>query len=272
MRIGSYSSGTYVPATGLGGAGTVHAFDALDRSDFQTPIEFIKRGRLDPGVSVGLHRHERSEECLLLLDGPLTVAHNDHSAVVEPAAVALCPAGNAHGVFNHSDRPASFIGIGVAPEDGPFDRVELGDDLTERQPGDPSLLLVERLDTALLGPFKAHLGLGEIRFRRLFDHTAFSTNWGFVDHALVPPGTSVGYHRHDAVQECYVIIAGTGLIKVDGEVAEVSVGDCIPNRIGGSHGLVNHREAPLEFLNVGVFLHKGQFDATDLGDDLGDLL
>jgi mannose-6-phosphate isomerase-like protein (cupin superfamily) len=272
MRIHSFEAGSYVARQMRGGAGEVELLDVLGRSDFETPFEFIKTGRLQPGVSVGLHRHERSEECLVVLDEPLTVAHNDHVAVLDPPALALCRAGDAHGIYNHGDTAASFIGIGVAPQTGEFDAVDLGDDLTGRRAGDPSLLGAEPLDPALLAPFRAHLGLGEIRFRRVFDHDVFATNWGFVDHALVPAGTSVGYHRHDTVQECYVIIRGRGRMKVDGESAEVSAGDCVPNRIGGSHGIVNHTGDPLEFLNIAVFMNKGQFDATDLGDDLSDLL
>lgn len=272
MRIRSFETGSYIPQQLRGGAGEVDLLEVLGPADFETSFEFIKTGRLEPGVSVGLHRHEQSEECLVLMDGPLTVAHNDYTAVLEPPAVALCRAGDAHGIFNHSTAQARFLGIGVAPPNGPFEAVDLNDDLTGRERADMSVLVAERLDPSILAPFRAHAGLGEIYFRRLFDHDVFSTNWGFVDHALVPPRTSVGYHRHDTVQECYLIIKGRGRMKVDGEAADVSFGDCIPNRIGGSHGIINHSEEPLEFLNIGVFINKGQFDATDLDDDLSALL
>ncbi len=272
MRIRNYETGPFTAQRVRGGAGEVGMLHVLDRSDFETSFAFIKAGRLGPGVSVGLHRHERSEECLLVLDGPLTVAHNEHFGVVEPPSIALCRAGDAHGILNHTNRSASFIGIGVAPQDGPFDAVQLDDDLTGREPYDGELELVQRLDPALLSPGRPHLGLGEILFRRVFDHDVFTTNWGFVDHAFMPPGTSVGYHRHDTIQECYVIIGGRGRMKVDGEVGDVTKGDCIPNRIGGSHGIINHTDAPLEYLNIAVCQRKGRVDFTNLEDDLSDLL
>ena len=78
MRIRNYETGPFTAQRVRGGAGEVGMLDVLDRSDFETSFAFIKAGRLGPGVSVGLHRHERSEECLLVLDGPLTVAHNEH--------------------------------------------------------------------------------------------------------------------------------------------------------------------------------------------------
>ena len=272
MRIRNYETGSFTTRRVNGGAGEVGTLDVLGPSDFETSFAFIKSGRLGPGASVGLHRHERSEECLVVLDGPLTVAHNEHIGVVEPPSIALCRAGDAHGVLNHTSRSTNFVRIGVAPQDGPFDAVQLGDDLGGRERSVGEFDLVENIDPALLSSGCAHLGLGEIRFRRVFGQDLFTTNWGFVDHAFLPPRTSVGYHRHDTIQECYVIIGGRGRMKVDGEVGDVTRGDCIPNRIGGSHGIINYTDAPLEFLNIAVCQDKGHIDFTNLEDDLSDLL
>ena len=272
MRIHNCESGPFTAQRVQGGAGEVGIQNVMERSDFETAFEFIKTGRLDPGTSVGLHRHERSEECLVVLDGPLTIAHNERIGLVQPPSVVLCRAGDSHGIVNHTDRSTSVVGIGVAPQDGPFDAVQLDDDLIGREPNEVDLEDVQRLDPTLLAPLRAHLGLGNILARRLFDMDMFTTNWGFVDHAFMPPGTSVGYHRHDMLQECYVIIGGRGRMKVDGEVADVIKGDCIPNRLGGSHGIINHTDTPLEYLNIAVSQHKGGVDFTNLTDDLSDLL
>ena len=42
------------------------------------------------------------------------------------------------------------------------------------------------------------------------------------------------------IEECYIIMNGSGRMTVDGETAEVYAGDAILNRLGGSHGLYNH--------------------------------
>ncbi len=272
MRIRNYETGPFTTQQVEGSSAQVGTLDVLDRSDFETSFAFIKAERLGPGASVGLHRHERSEECLVLLDGPLAVAHNERFGVIEPPSIALCRAGDTHGIINHTNRSTDCIRIGVAPEDGPFEAVDLADDLAGRERSVGGLDHVQRLDPTLLSPGCAHLGLGEIRFRRLFDQDMFMTNWGFVDHAFLPPGTSVGYHRHETIQECYVIIGGRGRMKVDGEVGEVARGDCIPNRIGGSHGIINHTDAPLEFINIAVCRYKGHIDFTNLEDNLSYLL
>lgn len=63
-----------------------------------------------------------------------------------------------------------------------------------------------------------------------------------------------------------MILRGIGITKADENVFEVGPGACIPNRLGGSHGLVAHPE-PVEFINLALYSER-RFDADDLGDDL----
>ena len=84
----------------------------------------------------------------------------------------------------------------------------------------------------------------------------------------MPPDTSIGYHSHEGIEEVYIGIEGGGRMTVDDETQEVSQWDAIPSRLGGSHGLYNHTQENLELLVVAVCAEKGQFDSTDLGDDL----
>ena len=96
----------------------------------------------------------------------------------------------------------------------------------------------------------------------------FRSNFGFLVHCLIPPDTSIGYHSHKGVEEVYIIINGKGRMTVDDETQRVSQWDVVPSRLGGSHGLFNDTLEDLELLVVAVCADKGQFDATDLGDDL----
>ena len=93
------------------------------------------------------------------------------------------------------------------------------------------------------------------------------------DSSITPSSNqvrSVGYHRHDTVQECYLILAGNGVMKVDGTVFGVAPGTGIPNRLGGAHGIAA-RDEMVEFINIALFT-EGRFDAVDLGDDLSNCL
>ena len=294
MRKRNFTTGSFLATSLRGGAGQVEIRNVLDGTDFETSVAFVKGGRLPPGASIGLHRNPHSDVLFLALDEPMTVVHDEAVALVSQPTALLFRAGSAHGMYNHGGIPAAFVMIGIAPEGGQFDVEDLGDDLTAREPTQGDLHSAERLDRSLLDSYSAHMGADEIEVRRLFgpvrDQTRypdqvgkstkwtadpeflFPTNLGFVDHVVVPPGASVGYHRHDALEECQIFIDGDARMKVDGEVVEVSKGDCVPGRPGGSHGLINHTDTPTEFIAIGVCVERGEIDFTNLEDDLRDLL
>lgn len=92
----------------------------------------------------------------------------------------------------------------------------------------------------------AHHGVGEIGFCRVAEREAMAGACNFIDVAVLPPGASIGRHRHaDDEEEVYVVMKGRGRMWRDGEEFEVGEGDLIRNRPGGAHGLVNHTDADL---------------------------
>ncbi len=227
---------------------------------FDDPRMLISVGVLGKGDSVAPRPSGPGrEEVWIVLDPGVETLGAGVSALRREPGILAGFSGSVHGLANPGTTPIRYI------------RVAMGDALTEdipvAAPADPEW---EPLDQIRLEATKAHDGMGEIRFRRLWDEERFATPWGFVDHAVVDSGTSVGYHRHDTVQECYLILDGTGIMKVDDTVFEVGPGGCVPNRLGGCHGLVAHRE-PVEFINLALYT-EGRFDVTDLGDDLSGCL
>ena len=92
----------------------------------------------------------------------------------------------------------------------------------------------------------AHDGDGEIRFARVADATALGGNCNFIDFAVVPPGASIGRHRHRAdEEEFYLVLSGAGRMFRDGEELVVGPGDLVRNRPGGEHGLRALGDEPL---------------------------
>ena len=227
---------------------------------FDDPRMSISAGVLGPGESTGARSSGPGrEEAWIVLDAGVETTGSGGRVVRTGPGVLAGFSGSVHGLANRGDGPARYI------------RIAMGDDLDGEVTGAGSTEPEwSPLDRTRLQATRAHDGVGEIRFRRMWDQDRFATGWGFVDHALVGPGTSVGYHRHETVQECYLILDGTGVMKVDGNVFEVGPGACVPNRLGGSHGLVAHLEA-VEFINVALYT-EGRFDVTDLGDDLSGCL
>ena len=97
----------------------------------------------------------------------------------------------------------------------------------------------------------AHGGVGEIQFARVADAAAFAGGCNFVDYAVVPPGASIGRHRHaDDEEELYLVLEGEAMMWRDGDQLAVRAGDLVRNRPGGEHGLVNTGTGPLRLFVI----------------------
>ncbi|MET8689313.1 cupin domain-containing protein [Streptomyces sp. NPDC004732] len=88
-----------------------------------------------------------------------------------------------------------------------------------------------------------HGGIGAILAHRVFTREAGAPGAEFIDLAVLPPGTSIGRHRHGADRETYIVLAGSGLMFLDGEEFRVATGDVVVNRPHGEHGLLNDSDA-----------------------------
>jgi oxalate decarboxylase/phosphoglucose isomerase-like protein (cupin superfamily) len=86
----------------------------------------------------------------------------------------------------------------------------------------------------------AHDGTGVIHAVRIATAAQLSPGCEFIDYAIVPPGTSIGDHRHAPhEEEFYLVLSGTGTMRLEDETFPVSAGDLIRNLPGGLHGLAN---------------------------------
>ena len=87
---------------------------------------------------------------------------------------------------------------------------------------------------------------------------AFTRDKAAAEHATkeiavltIPPGASIGYHKHDVNEDSYTIISGTGVFKdADGKEYNVGPGDMTVIRAGQSHGIVNNGDVPLVIVSV----------------------
>ncbi len=94
----------------------------------------------------------------------------------------------------------------------------------------------------------AHGGDGEIDFVRPFAGDDFETHLSFIDYAVIPPGHSIGRHRHGDNEEVYFVVSGTGHMTTNGMEHRVEPGDLIVNRRNWEHGLYNDSEEALTIL------------------------
>ncbi|WP_030019572.1 cupin domain-containing protein [Streptomyces monomycini] len=116
---------------------------------------------------------------------------------------------------------------------------------------------VSNLRNLLTGKERDHGGSGTILAHRVFTRRAGAPGAEFIDLAVLPPGTSIGRHRHGADRETYVVLDGSGLMFRDGEEFRVGPGDIVVNAPQGEHGLVNDSERELRLLVFEETLEDG---------------
>ncbi|SDD32143.1 Cupin domain-containing protein [Paenibacillus sp. UNCCL117] len=109
-------------------------------------------------------------------------------------------------------------------------------------------MIIRNYLQAELGAGSSHRGKGLVHGVRLFDNNDYDSPLRFMYYTEIPPGASIGYHKHGQDEEVYVILEGRGLMTVNGETREVGAGDVILNKPGWSHGLENAFDETMRLL------------------------
>ncbi len=99
---------------------------------------------------------------------------------------------------------------------------------------------------------KCHDGVGTISFYSVIaagdsDHALL-----FVHDDIVPPGVSIGEHRHEGTEEIYYVLEGHGTLIMDHQQSPVGPGDVSLVKSGHSHGIINTGQADLRLIVVGL--------------------
>jgi uncharacterized cupin superfamily protein len=114
------------------------------------------------------------------------------------------------------------------------------------------------LTTALIRNFNevplAHLlrePLYDAQFARLAEGTA-AQKLGASFSILAPGKRGCPYHLHHAQEEMFVIIEGSGTLRVAGEELPLKTGDVIFTPAGSEypHQIINTSDAPLKYLSI----------------------
>ena len=248
-----------------GGAGTLSYTGLLGPEDFNVNLIFLHRGVLQPKSGIGHHFHNQMEEMFVIFDNKAQFTIDGRTAEFTGPAGAPCRMGSSHGIYNPTDAPTQWMNIAVGSVRGRYDAFDMGDDRVG-VPLDPKPIFMNmKLDKSLLKDMPAlHGGKGTVRYRRALGPEVFRTNWGYVDHVVIPSSASLGYHRHDLQEEIYYVISGKGRVLVNGESAAISTGDAVPVRLREAHAFENSGSSELELMVIGIALEKGKFDSADV--------
>ena len=90
-----------------------------------------------------------------------------------------------------------------------------------------------------------------------------------VKRITVLPGQRLSYQRHARRSEHWVVVAGEGLVTLDGADRVVVPGDAVDVAIGAAHRIANPGNQPLVFIEVQRGVYFGEDDIVRLDDDYG---
>ena len=76
----------------------------FETADFDTPLKFINYVEMEPGSSIGVHRHGENEEVYVVLSGSGMMTVNDERRAVKAGDIILNKPGWQHGLENMSDQ------------------------------------------------------------------------------------------------------------------------------------------------------------------------
>ena len=164
--------------------------------------------------------------------------------------------GCSHAIYNPTDKPTKWMNIAVGKVKGQHDHYDTGDNRVGVQLDPKPVFITVRLDRNLLKPVEGmHGGKGSVQYRLAMPPEAFLTNGAYVDHLALPPGTSVGRHKHEGVEEVYYVMSGKGIALLsptirrsragEEETAPICEGDAVPILLNEVHSFVNNSEQDL---------------------------
>ena len=107
----------------------------------------------------------------------------------------------------------------------------------------------------------SHGGDGPVALYQIWGGSEFATNVDFFDRLVVPPGSTVGTHRHGDNEEMYVVLKGRATMTIEGEPVTVEAGDMILNPAFGEHGLVNDSGTDIDILVIQIGMGTGDASA-----------
>jgi mannose-6-phosphate isomerase-like protein (cupin superfamily) len=204
------------------------------------------------------------EEMFFILDNEAQFTINGRTSQIRGPASVPCRMSNSHAIYNPTDRPVQWMNIAVSTRKGIYDAFNLGDDRAGAPLDKIPVFISARFDKSLLKPVeKMHGGRGTVLYRRALAPEVFYTDWSYVDHLVLPPGTSTGKKKHAGVEEFYYVLNGSGAARVNEETAPFEKDDGLAVLLNDVHSFENTGSGDLELIIVGVAAEKWKLDTVE---------
>lgn len=93
-------------------------------------------------------------------------------------------------------------------------------------------------------------GKGSVTIRHFFGKEEIKAKCRLCGRLILPPGASIGMHKHEMEDEIFIIERGSGILDDGPSQTKVEVGDVILTGSGGEHALINDGNEPLELIAI----------------------
>ena len=230
-----------------GGKGTLHGEFAFvrDNARDEDAIKEIGFMTLNHGAFIGLHEHKDNEDAYLILSGTGLFTDGEGNAwIVKPGDMTIARPGQWHGLANlYADE---IVFLDIIAKNPAADLEALKANPTPQY--FPAEKLFDKNVEHAGGTGEGTL-YGKFAFRR--EQATEAQAIKEIGLMTLKPGDSIGLHKHDANEDTYIILAGTGTFT-DGEGNEFIVG---PQSVtiavaGESHALKNTGTEDLVFIDL----------------------
>ncbi len=94
-----------------GGKGTVEITHILNEDEMKGKCRMFAKVKLNPGSSIGIHRHEQEEEVYYITAGSGIINDDGNTREVATGDVIITGDGAEHSIENNSAKPLEFIAV-----------------------------------------------------------------------------------------------------------------------------------------------------------------
>ncbi|HBE02370.1 MAG: hypothetical protein A2096_17670 [Spirochaetes bacterium GWF1_41_5] len=77
--------------------------------EFSSSLKYMREIILEPGSSIGVHRHENDEEIYYIIAGKGIMTVDDETREIGCGDIVLTKSGSSHGLFNNSSGKLKFF-------------------------------------------------------------------------------------------------------------------------------------------------------------------